>query len=246
MEPVSSANARPPMHRIVTVAAHELLELIFPSRCLGCDRRGTWFCPECADHSRLNRRLRHCQLCNRVVDKAGQLCRRHRDDLHLTGLISFGNYHTERCKRTIRRIKIGGLTSALPTLVDAAWSAWEPLITAQTWQAVLAVPSGAHRDRVRGFNVARLVAAELGRRLELVPSPHFGRTRQTRAQVELTRAERLTNLIGAFAWRGPRLSGSVLLVDDVVTTGATLLEAARSLRSAGASEVWAVTLAHEV
>ncbi len=71
------------------------------------------------------------------------------------------------------------------------------------------------------------------------------RTRDTQHQTELGRKQRQQNLTGAFTWQGDRLSGAVLLVDDVVTTGATLAEAAKVLRTAGAREIWALTLAYE-
>ncbi|MDP9456536.1 MAG: hypothetical protein M3Q60_12345 [Actinomycetota bacterium] len=65
--------------------------------------------------------------------------------------------------------------------------------------------------------------------------------RGTRDQVELTAASRRENVAGAFEARGP-IAGRVLLVDDVMTTGATLDECARVLKTSGAGEVYALTL----
>lgn len=111
--------------------------------------------------------------------------------------------------------------------------------------AVLAMPLSRQRLQERGFNQADLLARALH------PGKHQAqwllRLRHTRAQSECTLAERLTNVKHAFAVHPAhraRVQGlKLLLVDDVMTTGASLFEAARSLLQAGASEVSAVVFA---
>ena len=110
---------------------------------------------------------------------------------------------------------------------------------------VLPMPLSTQRLRQRGFNQAH----ELARRLspDKTDATLLLRTRDTLAQSTLPRADRLRNLIGAFALeplrpdavRGRRL----VLIDDVMTSGASLFAAATVLRTAGASHVTAVVLA---
>jgi ComF family protein len=100
---------------------------------------------------------------------------------------------------------------------------------------VVPVPLSAARLRSRGYNQAAEIARRLGRgRVEL---ELCGRTRDARPQVELPFAERARNVRGAFAVRGALDGATVAVVDDVMTTGATLGEIARALKSAGASRV---------
>ena len=118
-------------------------------------------------------------------------------------------------------------------------------------QAVLAVPLHATRYRERGFNQAELIAQSAARWLSLPLVHHvLRRSRATIAQTTLDAARRRSNLRGAFelherVWRGSALPRHVAIVDDVVTTGATLADAVRVLRSAGVHtvEVWAIARA---
>ena len=110
---------------------------------------------------------------------------------------------------------------------------------------MVAVPLHAERMRVRGFNQAELLATELRRRMALsAPDGGLVRTRPTPPQVGRDRLRRFENVRDAFAWRGPKMHGeSILLVDDVATTGATLDACARALRQAGSGPVTGVSIA---
>ena len=117
------------------------------------------------------------------------------------------------------------------------------------YDRIVPVPLHPRRLRERGFNQAHLLAAEARRagvlspRARLDPSA-LARVRETRSQTKLSRTERLENLRGAFTARPDRVRGcTVLLVDDVMTTGATLEACTRALRRAGARSVDAVVVA---
>ncbi|HMO95563.1 MAG TPA: hypothetical protein PKD27_05535, partial [Tepidiformaceae bacterium] len=100
-----------------------------------------------------------------------------------------------------------------------------------------AVPLHRSRQRERGFNQAALLLNKAG--LPGAPGMLL-RNRKTMAQVGQHLAERRQNVAGAFAYSGPSLEGKrVGLLDDVITTGATVRECALVLRDAGAREVWA-------
>ena len=115
-------------------------------------------------------------------------------------------------------------------------------------EAVVAVPLGARRRRLRGFNQAEVAAAALCDACRLAPpAPGLRRARETPAQVGLGVEARRRNLCDAFRWEGrPLAGGTVWVVDDVVTTGATLAAAARALQQAGAGRIEAVAIASSV
>lgn len=106
---------------------------------------------------------------------------------------------------------------------------------------VVPVPLHRARERTRGFNQA----LELARHLGVPVAVALARTRKTPSQADLPAAKRDANVRGAFAWRADvSVDGSiVVLVDDVVTTGATLNACAATLLDAGAKEVRALTAA---
>ena len=129
---------------------------------------------------------------------------------------------------------------------------------------VVPVPVHADRERRRGYDQAALIAAVAARELGLPLALALERRRATIAQFELGRHERATNVEGAFAVRrsgplpgdarglhhgdspGRAVAGRwVLLVDDVVTTGATLAACGMALRRAGATAVSAIAVARE-
>jgi len=113
---------------------------------------------------------------------------------------------------------------------------------------VVPVPLHWRRQSARGFNQARELASHLGPPV----IDALVRRRHTRAQVELTADRRRANVLGAFClrrgWlRHPDMHGvKVLLIDDVSTTGATLESCATVMRTAGASEVCALTAARAI
>lgn len=110
---------------------------------------------------------------------------------------------------------------------------------------VVAVPLHPRRLRARGYNQSELLAAELRRRLGVpAPAGRLVRVRDTPPQVGLDRLHRRENVAGAFAWRGPAPGpGTVVVVDDVTTTGATVEACAAATRIAGSGPVIGLTVA---
>lgn len=111
---------------------------------------------------------------------------------------------------------------------------------------VLAVPLHQARRRERGYNQAQLLAEQLGQALK-IPAPEglVSRARNNQSQTTLNKEQRRRNVDGIFAVHNPdRIKGrSIILVDDVLTTGATIGSCGQSLLSAGAREVLALTAA---
>ena len=111
---------------------------------------------------------------------------------------------------------------------------------------IVPVPLSRSRRRQRGFNQSELLAEVLSRQYhKLISANNLVRVRETPAQASLSRAERLQNLEGAFRLKRPEeFSGKVvLLVDDVLTTGATAAEISRLLKQAGTKTVYVLVIA---
>ena len=110
--------------------------------------------------------------------------------------------------------------------------------------ALVPVPLARERERERGFNQAALLARRIGRRLAVPTRPRWlSRTRPTRPQSDLSAGERRANVRGAFRASGKVAGRHVLVVDDILTTGATVDACAQALRDAGALRVGVLTVA---
>ena len=174
----------------------------------------------------------------------GFLCIWCREESALSQMISSIRYD-DRVARIIHRIKFGSVSACIPSLAHLLIDAWNRFGSDGPW---LVVPIPLHRQRLRerGFNQAEIFAKHLCSAEGLALRPELlVRKRATKAQAELERDKRHENVQNAFLCHLPHAveGKSVLLVDDVCTTGATLNEAARTLRTAGAAEVRAISLA---
>lgn len=227
-----------------------VLAVVFPSRC-----------PSCRDLLRHPSRGPLCDACWRALPRhrlplcscglplavEGQgACGRCRRGLNPTAAgASLGPYEGS-LRVVLHELKYRGRRRAARRLAEELLDsgAVRRLLTDEA--VLVPVPLHPRRRRERGFNQSELLAAELARRtgLRLAPAA-LVRRRDTSPQAGLTAAARRTNVEGAFAVRQrARVSGRpVVLVDDVLTTGATARGCARVLREAGASEVRVLTVA---
>ena len=118
--------------------------------------------------------------------------------------------------------------------------------TIRRMQADVLVPVPVHatRKKTRGFNQAEILARVIGKKLEIPVMPEMlVRNKKTLPQKDLSAAERLKNLSGAFAaGEIPEGIRSVILVDDIYTTGSTIEACARALRASGISRVYFVVI----
>ena len=129
-------------------------------------------------------------------------------------------------------------------LAGAAVSVLIEVVAPPRAEVVTFVPPDPDRGLKRGHHPPRQLAEELARRWELPVAAPL-RRRAARRQRGLSRAERRRNVAGVFSSRGP-IPNSIVLVDDVFTSGATANAAASSLRKAGARRVDVVTFARVV
>jgi len=180
-------------------------------------------------------RCRECRMAQPAFDRA----------------FSFGDYDGE-LRTLIQLLKFDGLAGASAVLGERLAEAVLQLEgTAAADLLVVAVPLFEARERQRGYNQSVLLADRALARLRRVrpewklKAAHraLRRVRRTEAQYVLSKRERRVNLRGAFVVESDLRGKEVLLIDDIMTSGATARECARVLKAAGASRVWVATLA---
>lgn len=222
-----------------------LLDLLFPPRCAGCGRRGEWLCaacfalvppltaPRCERCGTPRAGTRRCRFCDggtvHHLDWA-------RSAYPFTGPLRAAIHRFKYEKERARAAHLGPLLLPLLYELPADDLHGPPLL--------VPVPLSATRRRERGYNQAEALAKVLAERRGWSTATRLVRTRATPPQVGLDPAARRENVRGAFAWQGESLAGQrVLLIDDVLTTGATANECAAVLKSAGAGWVGLLTVA---
>jgi ComF family protein len=137
---------------------------------------------------------------------------------------------------------VSALATAMARAMVETLSEWAPPV-----ETIVPVPLTGHRRRLRGYNQSQLLAREVARFTGLpLELRAIARRRSGAPQVsQPDRESRRRNVDDAFAPGSKRIEGGVLLIDDVMTTGATLNACARVLVSAGAGPVFAVTFARD-
>ncbi len=215
--------------------AEAVLDFLFPPRCGGCGARGDWFCGGCRAQARPALR-RVCRGCGRacVVDSC-PIC------LYAgSGADSLVAWFVLEgpVREAIHRLKYGDRPRLAAPLVEIGL-AQGPLPEG----VIVPVPLSADRRRQRGYNQAEAIARQLAISLGQPRAVGLRRVEESGAQVGRSGAERRAALTGAFAWPVGRPPGEVLLIVEVVTTGATLSECARALRAAGSYRIHALAVA---
>ena len=225
--------------------AAQALDLLFPVRCAGCGKIGVLWCASCqaAVHA-VPQPV--CVRCGLPQPRAGRCALCAVGEFHVSAIRAAALY-AEPLSTAIHRFKYEDRPELHAPLGGLMITYWQGRTV--TADLVVAVPLHENRLQTRGFNQSQLLAETLcaGTGLPLLRPGVLVRHRETQQQMLLGPAERHSNVDGAFGWQGPDLSGcKVLLVDDVATTGSTLEACAAALLAAGASKIWALTVARAV
>jgi ComF family protein len=220
--------------------ADAALDLAFPASCAGCGREGAALCGVCVRALDARLDLPGGTPIGLPADLPAPL-------LQLDWCAPFAG----PVRDALHQLKYAGEQRLAEPLGAAVARRWAAVGTGA--EIVVPVPVHAQRERARGYDQARLIAAVAARDLGLPMTRAIERGRATIAQFELGRDERATNVTGAFRARtasDPAAVAAVrgrwvLFLDDVVTTGATLAACAVALRETGAVAVSAVAVARE-
>jgi ComF family protein len=215
----------------------DLFSALLPPACAGCGRYGSVLCQPCL------RSLRQPQAAaDRFLAPDAGIVIGDRLELAVAAFAYEGPL-----RRALADLKYGSAAKVATPLADRAAASLAMLTDLAADAALVPVPVHADRLRQRGYNQAALLAAALARRRSLPVADLLERRRATTQQHRLDRAARLRNLRDAFAVRAhARPPPTVILVDDILTTSATLEACAGVLRASGTTRVLGFAVAREV
>ncbi len=214
----------------------KLIELLAPAYCVGCTKEGDWLCRNCQTASVIVP-APACYRCEKLTLN-GDTCTGCREVGGLTRVTSAAVYGGP-VKELIRVLKFKRGRSAAGV---AARLILQHLPAVADFDLVTAVPISPSRYRERGYNqselIAKIIASQVG-----VPYRSALMRSTSVHQIGRSRSERLAAIRGSFQAIRPVDGRRILVIDDVLTTGATLAECAAVLSAAGASSVQGATVA---
>jgi competence protein ComFC len=223
-----------------------IFDLVFPITCMNCGREKTFLCERCL-YKLEGLKNQLCLVCQ----KPAPYGRTHEKCVSrntVDGSISALNYKNYEVKQIIATFKYKFIQILSDSLVSRLVKELNQQGLIDHFQKFTLVPVPLHKRRFRwrGFNQSELLTDSLAKVLHInVNKDLIHRVKHAKPQTKLTREERKTNLAQTFAIKNPpRPGGKFIIVDDVVTTGSTVNEIAKILKRSGASETWAITVAH--
>jgi len=198
-----------------------------------------------------------CQTCKKLVEGQALLCKVCRKQLQkksfLKGETLLGKHLAGACllyaysgsvKRSLHYVKYGRRKKLLPKLAAEVADnlTWQEL--ARAWSCprltVVPIPTEPQRRQERGYDIPEAIFAPWCKEAKLPWQAALVRKRGVKPQYGLNKKERHSNVAASFQVVGQVKDKQILLVDDIFTTGATMAEAARVLKQAGAQAVWAL------
>jgi len=225
------------MKNLFKVLSRLLLTLLFPAECINCRREGAWLCTKCFDKLLSDNANRENKKDKLIITR-------------LNEIFIAGDYDNQLLAELIKKFKYNFFTALGDVLGDFLIVFWKKQLIVGDEELktlsplLIPMPLTKKREKWRGFNQAEILTQKLGTYFSYEISYELKRLGGAKPQATLKEAERLSNVKNVFIWQGESLKGrSIILIDDVVTTGATLNEAARILRQAGATRIYGLVLA---
>lgn len=211
-----------------------LFDLFFPISCVGCGAGAQWLCDDCLEHrlfldwSRIY--LPYCPHVDELWHIADF------NDALVSSLIRTAKYHgVKDISMQMGRLMVGVVVTS-------------PEVKQWSGCPCVPVPLYPSRLRMRGFNQAELITHEISYALNSETLRLLTKVKNTKPQARLIGEERRRNLLGSIKVdkNNKNLPETVILIDDVLTTGATFEEAAKVLKEAGVKKVIGLAFAHGV
>lgn len=221
----SQGSPWPSLERSVASVISWLQDLIFPPSCGNCGRVDFRFCAAC---------LRELDLLPLEY---------HSEKLENLDAVFATGRHRQILQNAVQAFKYEGATKLAEPLAARLADALRQ--SKCQFDMIVPVPLFADREEERGYNQAALLGQHLSAAMgEVYSADSLRRVRETSQQALLSPAERKQNVRGAFVARADVKGLSVLLVDDVVTTGSTLRECAIALKAKEAGAVYGIAVSH--
>ncbi|MCX6766553.1 MAG: ComF family protein [Candidatus Moranbacteria bacterium] len=232
-----------------------VLDSLFPVFCLSCGKEGFWLCESCLAQMKVLD-FQVCPACEDNITDKGFLCFACRETrkLHLDGLIAAVSYEEPAARKMVHNFKyrfVSDISQPLAELVCRALIRNDAALP----DFLVPVPLHPKRLRWRGFNqsllLARHISDELTPSMEIEILDILQRKKFNRPQMQIKnyqqRLKNMQNIFGLIENIDKNIikNKSILLVDDIATTGATLEECAKVLKSAGAKKVFAAVVARQ-
>lgn len=217
------------------------LDLFFPRTCLGCDKERVWLCGYCRQG--LHRYKNH-PPCS--MDKTEDRCLTCSELLPLRRLIVACNYQDTHVETAVHRLKFGYVEDMARSMGSLMYDAWMREVGEEEGLVLVPVPLHFKRHKERGFNQAELLARNLEKRgLGVVNPSTCIRQRETAPQSLLLLEQRRENISNAFSLTPSQdlRKQHLLLVDDVCTSGSTLLALSGLFHNAGVERISALVFA---
>lgn len=216
----------------------KLISIIAPHTCLVCGSEGSLLCRWCAPDAVLPLPER-CYRCS-AVSRDSAVCKKCRRNSPLQYVWIRGQY-SGTAKELIRRLKFVRAKAAASTVAEMMY---ESLPDLPKTTIITYIPTATSRIRLRGYDQSKLLAKEIAKRRGLRYSTLLVRHGQTR-QVGADRKHRIKQAAKNYSVRQSSLlpGSTVLIIDDILTTGATLESAAKLLKNAGAKHVYGAVFA---
>lgn len=229
-----------------------LLDLFLPKQCLGCKRPDTYLCQACFNSISLYPN-NTCFFCGKITWQ-GKICIECQKQNYLDRVISATEYKNPLVQELIRNFKyhyVKELAKPLSKLLIKSLestSTTSTISTNSTSSTIIPIPLYGTRMRKRGFNQAELLAKEINDYFNLPLEINILKRKiptEPQANIKNNDEKRKANIKGVFEINPEyQVDGKIIvLIDDVATTGATLIEAAKILKKSGAKQIWALVVA---
>lgn len=215
--------------------------LLLPTICFGCDRIGSPLCAPCSKQLAYARTRSTCLFCDQHVPHG--ICRKHQKLVGIERILTYAPYAHPTARKLVEGHKYRGLDHAASIMANCIQKLSNDISFTPT--LIIPIPSTKLRERERGGSHTMPLATPIAKHLHIpVDAQALIRTKHTPSLVRThSSSERARMLKNAFQTTPNILGKSVLLIDDVVTSGSTLREAAKVLKKGGAKEVAAIVFA---